>query len=132
MYYIIFTFILLFDVNQKHSHLSSLIFFSIISQLEYYKRGHKHGFIVLIKRGIHEAKLRKTNTAVILGILNSLLAAHYIAEGVALPAIEKKRTVECLEEATDCLNEAEKRNPNYSEDFNIRKGKIFISISCNS
>ena len=50
---------------------------------------------------------------------------NYIAEGLALPPIEKRKTAEYLEEATGCLNEAEKRNnsPNQLEEVTIRKGK---------
>lgn len=92
--------------------------------MEYYKRGHKHAFIVLIKRGLHESKSRKAPSGPVVAKLNSLLAAHYIAEGVALPPAEKKRAGEYLEEATDCLNEAEKRNNNtiQPEEVTIRKG----------
>jgi hypothetical protein len=93
--------------------------------LEYYKRGQKHAFITLIKRGLLEAKHRKINNGSIMAKLNALLAAHYIAEGLTLPPSEKRKAAEYLEEATDCLNEAEKRNntPNQPEEVNIRKGK---------
>lgn len=100
--------------------------------MEYYKRGQKHAFITLIKRGLFEAKQRKSSNGPISAKLNALLAAHYIAEGVALPPSEKRKAAEYLEEATDCLNEAEKRNnvPNQPEEVSIRKGKRDIVISC--
>ena len=100
--------------------------------MEYYKRGHKHAFITLIKRGLFEAKQRKSSDGPISAKLNALLAAHYIAEGVALPPSEKRKAAEYLEEATDCLNEAEKRNnvPNQPEEVSIRKGKSGMIISC--
>lgn len=95
-------------------------------QLEYYKRGQKHAFIVLVKRGLFEARNRKSSNGPIQAKLNALLAAHYIAEGVALPPSEKRKSAEYLEEATTCLNEAEKRcnGPNQPEEVSIRKGKI--------
>lgn len=104
--------------------------------MEYYKRGQKHAFIVLIQRGLSEAKLRKTtsttttNNGPILAKLNALLAAHYIAEGVALPPSDKRKAAEYLEEATGCLNEAEKRNtgPNQPEEVSLRKGNTPIFI----
>ncbi len=91
--------------------------------MEYYKRGQKHAFIVLIKRGLSEAAKstrKSTSTSNMFVSLNSLLAAHYIAEGIAS---DKKKASDYLEEATDCLNEAERRNPNNSEEYTIRKGK---------
>lgn len=97
--------------------------------MEYYKRGHKHAFIVLIKRGLLESKNRKLSNGPILAKLNSLLAAHYIAEGVSLPLSEKRKAGEYLEEATECLNEAEKRNSStiQPEEVTIRKG-IYLFI----
>lgn len=92
--------------------------------MEYYKRGQKHAFIVLVKRGLYEAKNRKSSSGPTQAKLNALLAAHYIAEGVALSPSEKKKCAEYLEEATTCLNEAEKRcsGPNQPEEVSIRKG----------
>ena len=60
--------------------------------------------------------------------MNSLLAAHYIAEGMALGPAEKKRASEFLSEATDCLNEAEKRNSGTIEEINLRKGNIIVGV----
>lgn len=100
--------------------------------MEYYKRGQKHAFTVLVKRGLHESKQRKSSTA-IASKLNSLLAAHYIAEGMALGPVEKKKASEFLSEATDCLNEAEKKITGTTsgsgsgsgsvEEISLRKGK---------
>lgn len=97
--------------------------------MEYYKRDQKHAFITLVKRGLSEGKNRKSSNGPILAKLNALLAAHYIAEGLALPASEKRKTAEYLEEATGCLNEAEKRNTTQPEEVSIRKGKkVLVSV----
>lgn len=89
--------------------------------MEYYKRAHKHAFIKLLKKGISEAKHRKNPCGAVTSKLFSTLAAHYISEGINCPVGERKLSVEYLEEATSCLNEAEKRN-SASEDFGVRKG----------
>lgn len=92
--------------------------------MEYYKRGFKHSFIDLITRGLSESKNRSgPSNPKIVSKLHATLAAHYIAEGLACPVGDHKRAAEFLEEATRCLNEAEKRD-SISEDFSIRKGKI--------
>lgn len=95
--------------------------------MEYYKRGLKHAFTVLVKRGLLESKSRKSSTSnsVIAAKLHSLLAAHYIAEGMAVGPGEKKKATEFLNEATDCLNEAEKRNSGTIEEINLRKGTLW-------
>lgn len=81
----------------------------------------------MVKRGLSEGKTRKSNNnGPILSKLNALLAAHYIAEGLALPPSEKRKTAEYLEEATGCLNEAEKRNTSQPEEVTIRKGKTAV------
>ena len=55
--------------------------------------------------------------------LNALLAAHYIAEGMSLGPVDKKKASDFLSEATDCLNEAEKRATGNLEEISLRKGK---------
>lgn len=92
--------------------------------MEYYKRAHKHAFTKLLKKGISEAKYRKIPPGVITSKLLSTLAAHYIAEGINCPVSDRKLSAEYLEEATSCLNEAEKPSAN-SEDFGLRKGNLF-------
>lgn len=97
--------------------------------MEYYKRGHKHAFNVLVKRGLKESKTRKsTSSSTTASKLNSLLAAHYIAEGMALGPADKKNASVFLSEATDCLNEAEKRisGSGNIDEISLRKGMYAI------
>lgn len=80
---------------------------------------------MLVKRGLFEAKSRKSSTLnpTIAPKLNALLAAHYIAEGMSLGPVDKKKASDFLSEATDCLNEAEKRATGNLEEISLRKGK---------
>ena len=68
--------------------------------------------------------MRRSNQNEVLIKLYSLLAAHYITEGVTLPSSERKRSTDYLIEATECLNEAESRTTArvQPEEINLRKG----------
>lgn len=95
--------------------------------LEYYRRGHKRALVDLLKRGIAESTKTSAGDANRAAAqLYSTLSAHYIHEGLQCPPQDRRHAIELLEEATHCLNEAERRSP-ASDAHGIRKGLLLLA-----
>ena len=85
----------------------------------------KDNMVKLLKRGISECKKKNNAEASkMTARFYSTLAAHYIRE--ALVSADKRQAGDLFEEATMCLNDAEKRNPSDGS-VGIRKGLLLLA-----